>query len=158
MYRFSLVVSRSLLVLAGAALLAMTLLVVANIVLRQVSASFGGTTEVVGWLTAAVVSLSLAHAQSKKAHIELDLVVARLPRRLQTGVQALVLLASLAFFAMVAYQLWHYGLLAMQRDTVSQSLRLAIYPIIYLVAFGFSAFCLVLLTDLMACLTRRVRT
>ncbi|MFQ3789604.1 TRAP transporter small permease [Halomonas sp. A29] len=154
MNRFSLLVSRLLLALAGGALLAMMLLVVANIVMRQVASSFGGTTEVVGWLTAVVVALSLAYAQATKAHIDLDMLVARLPQRLQHGIQALVLLVSLLFFAMVAFKLWQYGLLAMQRGTVSQSLRLAIYPIIYLVAFGFTAFCLVLLVDVLECLKK----
>lgn len=154
MNRFSLLVSRLLLALAGGALLAMMLLVVTNIVMRQVASSFGGTTEVVGWLTAVVVALSLAYAQATKAHIELDMLVVHLPQRLQHGVQALVLLASLLFFAMVAFKLWQYGLLAMQRGTLSQSLRLVVYPIIYLVAFGFTAFCLVLLVDVLECLKR----
>ncbi|PAU74785.1 TRAP transporter small permease [Halomonas salipaludis] len=154
MNRLSLLVSRLLLALAGTALLAMMLLVVTNIVMRQFASSFGGTTEVVGWLTAVVVALSLAYAQATKAHIELDMLVARMPRGLQRLIQALVALTSLLFFAMVAFKLWEYGILAMQRGTVSQSLRLAIYPIIYMVAFGFTAFCLVLLVDVLECLTR----
>lgn len=154
MNRFSLFVSRLLLVLAGTALLAMMLLVVTNIAMRQFASSFGGTTEVVGWLTAVVVSFSLAYAQATKAHIELDMLVARMPQGLQRLVQTLVALASLLFFAMVAFKLWEYGILAMQRGTVSQSLRLVVYPIIYMVAFGFTAFCLVLLVDVLECLTR----
>ncbi len=154
MNRFSFLIGRLLLVLAGTALLAMMLLVVTNIVMRQVASSFGGTTEVVGWLTAVVVSFSLAYAQATKAHIELDMLVARMPQGVQRLVQTLVAVASLLFFAMVAFKLWEYGILAMQRGTVSQSLRLVIYPIIYMVAFGFTAFCLVLLVDVLECLTR----
>ncbi|WP_010627606.1 TRAP transporter small permease [Halomonas sp. KM-1] len=154
MNRFSFLIGRLLLVLAGTALLAMMLLVVTNIVMRQVASSFGGTTEVVGWLTAVVVSFSLAYAQATKAHIELDMLVARMPQGVQRLVQTLVAVASLLFFAMVAFKLWEYGILAMQRGTVSQSLRLVIYPIIYMVALGFTAFCLVLLVDVLECLTR----
>lgn len=154
MNRFTLLLSRLLLALAGGALLATVFLVVANIIMRQFASSFGGTTEVVGWLTAVVVAFSLAYAQATKAHIELDMLVARMPQRLQRFVQTLVAVASLLFFAMVAFKLWEYGILAMQRGTVSQSLRLAIYPIIYMVAFGFTAFCLVLLVDVLECLAR----
>lgn len=154
MNRFTLLISRLLLALAGMSLLAMMLLVVSNIIMRQVASSFGGTTEVVGWLTAVVVSSSLAYAQLTKAHIELDMLVARLPQRLQRLIQLLVAVVSLLFFTMVALKLWEYGTFAMQRGTLSQSLRLAIYPIIYLVAFGFTAFCLVLLMDVRACLTQ----
>lgn len=154
MNRFTLLLSRLLLALAGGALLATVFLVVANIIMRQLASSFGGTTEVVGWLTAVVVAFSLAYAQATKAHIELDMLVARMPQGLQRFVQTLVAVASLLFFAMVAFKLWEYGILAMQRGTVSQSLRLVIYPIIYMVAFGFTAFCLVLLVDVLECLTR----
>ncbi|MFC0267209.1 TRAP transporter small permease [Kushneria aurantia] len=140
-------VSLALLYLAGAALLAMVFLVVGNIIMRQVSSSFGGTTEVVGWLTAVVVALSLAYSQRVKAHVELDLLVAHLPLRLQAVMSLLVALGSCLFFTMVAWKLWEYGLNAMQRGTLSQTLRVAIYPFVYLVALGFSAFCLVLLGD-----------
>lgn len=79
MNKFNWVISRLLLYVAGSALLMMVFLVVGNIVMRQVSSSFGGTTEMVGWLTAVVVSLSLAYSQLTKAHIELDLLVEHLP-------------------------------------------------------------------------------
>jgi len=70
MNKFNWVISRLLLYVAGSALLMMVFLVVGNIVMRQISSSFGGTTEMVGWLTAVVVSLSLAYSQLTKAHIE----------------------------------------------------------------------------------------
>lgn len=158
MNRFTRQLSQLLLVLAGMGLLGTVFLVVANILMRQFASSFGGTTEVVGWLTAVVVSSSLAYAQLTKAHIELDMLVARLPQRLQRLIQLLVAVASLLFFTMVAFKLWEYGTFAMQRGTLSQSLRLVIYPIIYLVAFGFTAFCLVLLLDVRECLTQRRET
>lgn len=158
MHRLNLLISRGLLGIAGVALLAMVFLVVGNIVMRQVASSFGGATEIVGWLTAVVVSLSLAYAQMNKAHVELDILVARLPMRLQALLQALVALVSLLFFAMVAIKLWEYGYSAMQRGMVSQTLRLVLYPMIYVVALGFSAFCLVLFTDCLGALKRLVMT
>lgn len=156
MQRLNLMISRGLLAVAGVALLAMVVLVATNIVMRQVAASFGGTSEIVGWLTAVVVAFSLAHAQLNKAHVELDILVARFPARLQALLQALVAAISLLFFAMVALKLWGYGYSAMQRDMVSQTLRMALHPVIYLVALGFSAFCLVLLADVFASLKRVV--
>lgn len=156
MHRLNLLISRGLLGIAGIALLAMVFLVTANIVMRQVASSFGGTSEIVGWLTAVVVSLSLAYAQLNKAHVELDILVARLPERLQALIQALVAVVSLLFFSMVAIKLWEYGYSAMQRGMVSQTLRMSLYPVIYMVALGFSAFCLVLLADCLGNLRRVV--
>ncbi len=156
MHRCNLLISRALLFVAGLALLAMVALVAANVVMRQVAASFGGTSEIVGWLTAVVVAFSLAYAQLNKAHVELDILVARFPGLLQALLQALVALASLLFFTMVAIKLWEYGYGAMQRGMVSQTLRLLLHPMIYLVALGFSAFCLVLLADVLGSLKRVV--
>ncbi|MBB3139601.1 TRAP transporter small permease [Halomonas organivorans] len=156
MYRCNLLISRVLLLGAGLALLAIVALVAINIVMRQVTSSFGGTTEVVGWLTAVVVAFSLAHAQLNKAHVELDILVARFPVRFQAVLQALVASVSLLFFSMVAIKLWEYGYGAMQRGMTSQTLRLLLYPMIYLVALGFSAFCLALLMDVFDSLKRVV--
>ncbi|CAM4057163.1 TRAP transporter small permease [Vreelandella rituensis] len=156
MYKLNLLISRGLLGIAGLALLAIVLLVTANILMRQLASSYGGTTEIVGWLTAVVVSLSLAYAQLNKAHVELDILVAHFPDRLQALLETLVAIASLLFFAMVAVKLWEYGYGVMQRGMVSQTLRIAIYPMIYVVALGFSAFCLVLLTDVFGSMKRLV--
>ncbi|MFG6667867.1 TRAP transporter small permease [Halomonas sp. HNIBRBA4712] len=143
-------VSLLLLYIAGAALLMMVFIVVGNIVMRQVSASFGGTTEVVGWLTAIVVALSLGYSQQVKAHVELDLLVAHFPLRVQATLTLMVALVSFLFFTVVAWKLWEYGVNAMQRGSLSQTLRVAIYPFVYLVALGFSAFCLVLFADVIS--------
>lgn len=156
MYKLNLLVSRGLLGIAGVALLAMVCLVTGNIVMRQVASSYGGTSEIVGWLTAVVVSLSLGYAQLNKAHVELDILVAHFPDRLQAFIQTLVAAASLLFFAMVAFKLWEYGYGVMQRGMVSQTLRIVIYPMIYVVALGFSAFCLVLLADVFSSVKRLV--
>lgn len=156
MHRLNLLISRVLLGIAGVALLAIVFLVAGNIVMRQVASSFGGTPELVGWLTAVVVALSLAHSQLLKVHVELDILVGRFPVRLQHLIQALVAALSLLFFSMVAWKLWQYGYVAMQRGTLSQTLRLAFYPVVYLVALGFSAFCLVLLADFLGSLKKVV--
>ncbi|WP_027966390.1 TRAP transporter small permease [Halomonas halocynthiae] len=156
MNKINRLISLLLLYMAGAALLMMVFIVVGNIIVRQVSSSFGGTTEVVGWLTAVVVALSLAYSQRAKAHVELDLLVTHFPVRIQTCLISLVALASFLFFSMVAWKLWEYGFNAMQRGSLSQTLRVAIYPFVYLVALGFSAFCLVLFTDFISSLKKVV--
>ena len=157
MYKLNLLISRGLLGIAGVALLAIVLLVAANIVMRQLASSYGGTSEIVGWLTAVVVSLSLGYSQLNKAHVELDILVGRFPERLQAAIQALVSVVSLLFFTMVAFRLWEYGHGVMERGVVSQTLRVVIYPVIYVVSLGFSAFCLALLADVFSSFNKLVK-
>lgn len=140
-------ISHLLLAIAGAALVSIVLLVFINIVLRQFHASFGGVPEIVGWLTAVVISFSLAYAQQSKAHIDLDLLVNALPGIVQRLLAVVVALASLLFFAMVAWQLFAYAESIMSRGALSQTLNFAYYPFVYAVAIGMGAFCLVLLSD-----------
>ncbi|MCG7602233.1 TRAP transporter small permease [Halomonas sp. McH1-25] len=141
-------VNKLLLGIAGLSLLLIVVVVTTNIVLRQVASSFGGVTEIVGWLTAVIVALSLAYSQQTKAHVELDLLVGAFPEKAQEVIQVLLTVVSLLFFTLVAWRLWEYGYAAMTRESLSQTLRVAYFPVVYLVALGFTAFCLVLLVDL----------
>lgn len=145
--KFNDLISRALAALAGLALVSMVLLVFINIVMRQFDASMGGVPEVVGWLTAVVISFSLAYAQQTKAHIDLDILVNFFPDWLQRILGALVALLSLLFFLMVAWELFKYGHSMLERGALSQTLRFAYYPFIYAVALGMAAFCSVLFAD-----------
>lgn len=141
------VISRLLMGIAGAALLAIVMLVTANIIMRQVAEPFGGTSEVVGWLTAIVASLSLAYSQHTKAHVELDIIVSRFPMRVQSVIEIAVAFISLLFFIIVAWRVLEYGENIMSRGSVSQTLRVAYYPFVYIVGIGFAGFCIALASD-----------
>ncbi|MCH8531805.1 MAG: TRAP transporter small permease [Saccharospirillum sp.] len=145
--RINQIICRGLLFFAGLALVSMVLLVFVNIVLRQFEASLTGVPEIVGWLTAVIIGFSLAHAQRTGAHIDLDVATNHLPMRVQQLLLLLVSLLSLAFFTMVSWKLYEYGMAIGRRGAVSQTLRFAYHPFILAVALGMAAFCLVLLND-----------
>lgn len=145
--KFNDLISRTLAAFAGLALVSMVVLVFTNIVMRQFDASMGGVPEMVGWLTAVVISFSLAYAQQTRAHIDLDILVSFFPGWLQRVLGAVAALLSLLFFMMVAWELFKYGQNMMNRGALSQTLRFAYYPFVYAVALGMAAFCSVLLGD-----------
>lgn len=145
--KFNNLISRTLAAIAGVALVSLVALVFTNVVMRLFDASMGGVPEMVGWLTAVVISFSLAYSQQTKAHIDLDILVSFFPGWLQRVLGAMAALLSLLFFLMVAWELFKYGQNMMDRGAVSQTLRFAYYPFIYAVALGMAAFCSVLLSD-----------
>lgn len=141
-------VVRLLASLAGVTLLAMLALTVVNIAMRALATAFYGTFELVGLLAAVVVGLSLGVAQRERAHVSIDLVMSRVPVRLQLVVGAVVTLASAALFVVVAHQLWLYGLNLRDSGTLSETMRLEFWPVPLVVAVGAAGLVLALLADL----------
>lgn len=139
---------RLLAFVAGAALLAMLALTVLNIALRAFATPFYGTFEVVGLLAAVVSGLALGVAQRERAHVAIDLVMSRAPTRLQLVVGAAVTLASVALFAMLAQQMWLYGMNFKEVGARSETLRLEFWPVPLVVAVGAAGLVLALIADL----------
>lgn len=91
--------SRACALLGGLCLITIIVLTVAEIVFRQLTGrSVGPVHEVSGYLFAAAMSLSLAYAFEKRAHIRIDIVYSALPGKLRSFADLLAL-AALAFFA-----------------------------------------------------------
>lgn len=69
--------NRAIAIIVGVGLLAMAAFVVADIALRQVHASFGGSEELAGYAMALVSSWGMAYALLELGHIRIDLVRSR---------------------------------------------------------------------------------
>ncbi|GAB4260410.1 MAG: hypothetical protein Kow00122_17520 [Thermoleophilia bacterium] len=132
---------------AGVTLVGMMLLTVANMVLRQVAVPFGATAEVVGWLSALTTALALSYSQVKKAHIAIEMVTDRLPPGARAALVGVMRLVSLALFVLMTWQLAGYATNIRRLGTLSETLRISYYPLVYLVALGVAAFCLRLLVE-----------
>jgi TRAP-type C4-dicarboxylate transport system permease small subunit len=131
---------------AGFFLVATMVLIVVNILMRAIfKMPVFGAFEYVGLLTALVTGLALAYCGVQNAHIDISLVVERLPSRLQAVLSALINVISMCFLAVCA---WYVGLYAgsmMESGLVSPTTQVPIYPFVYLIALGLLTYCLVLL-------------
>jgi TRAP-type C4-dicarboxylate transport system permease small subunit len=142
--------SRAIDGLAGLALGAVALLVTANILLRALlNRPIIGTYEMVGYLTAAAVGLSLAHCAVQNSHIAVDFLVGRLAQGRQRLVEGLTQLPVLVFLALTTYHLAGYAARVAASGEVSPTTQLAFYPFIYLVALGFLLLSLTVLVRLL---------
>jgi len=133
--------------IAGGALGAMMILTVVNIIMREVYVPFGGTTELVGFLAAAVAAFALGYTQINRGHVAIDLFVVRLPQRARMIIDAIVSFTSMALFGIIAWQVaelagrfWRIGVL-------SETLRISLFPLAYAVAAGCVLLSLALLVD-----------
>jgi TRAP-type C4-dicarboxylate transport system permease small subunit len=140
-------VSRGFNALAGAAVVVMMLLTCADVFLRLFRHPVPGTYELVGFLGTVVIAFSMAYTSLERGHIAVEILVEKLPRRMQTGVEAAVALIGAALFALVAWQSMAYAADLRQSGEVSVTLAMPIYPFIYGVAAGSGLLTLVLLSE-----------
>jgi TRAP-type C4-dicarboxylate transport system permease small subunit len=116
--------------LAGASLLAMTLLGALDIIgTKFFSRPIPGAYEATEALLVLTVFLALAHAQASGQHIAVDLVVERLggaPRRVM---RVLALALTLGVFAIIAWRGWVLGLGSLAiREYASGIIPFPVYP------------------------------
>ena len=145
--------------IAQGAVMAMMLLVVANIIWRvvpEIGRPIFGTYDVVGFIGATLVAFAIAYCAVQGGHISVELVVARFPQRVQGIIGSITGFLSLGIFAVITWQcvvlandMWRVG-------EVSMSALLPFYPYIYGVAFGCALLCLVILVDLGKSLAKAV--
>lgn len=148
-------VSRGFNVVAGAAVILMMVLTCADVVLRLLRHPIPGTYEIVGFLGTVIVSFSLAFTSLEKGHIAVEILVEKLPRRMQVGIEAVTSLIGAVLFGLITWQSMVYATDLWQSGEVSVTLTMPIYPFIYGIAAGSGLLCLALLSE---CLRSAVRT
>ncbi|MCL6446861.1 MAG: TRAP transporter small permease [Armatimonadetes bacterium] len=148
MARFVTKISQILDRIAGWALVATMVLVVGNIILRLFKRPIEGTYEWVGFLTTLVIGLAVAYCAVSNGHIAITFLTERLSPRVQAGIDLAVGLVSLGFLLLVSWQLTGYAASMIQSGEVAPTTNVPFYPFIYLAAFGFLVYCLVILVDL----------
>jgi TRAP-type C4-dicarboxylate transport system permease small subunit len=134
-------------VIAGILLVAIMTLIVVNIVLRQVASPYGGTAEVVGYLTAMCAGFSLLYSQKKRAHIAIDIFTTKMAKRPRAALTAVMNLIAVAVFSMATWQIAARAMTMQKNGTLSDTLQIAYYPFIWVIAICFGLFTLRVLMD-----------
>lgn len=98
--------NRGVAVLTGLGLLGCAGFVLADILLRQVGASFGGTEEIAGYAMAIASSWGMAYALLELGHVRIDVLRVRLapPGRVLFDLASLLILA--AVISLIAVKCW----------------------------------------------------
>jgi TRAP-type C4-dicarboxylate transport system permease small subunit len=144
----------------GAALMlgAMMLFSVVDMVARGFGVTIAGSYEVIGWMSAAAMALALGTVQRHKGHVAMELFVVKLGSRNRALVEAAMALMSLALFAVTAFYVMRYGRTLHETGSMSETLRVIVYPWVYVVGLGCSGLTLALLVDLLRSLAALATT
>lgn len=138
---------RYLLVVAGLALAAMTLLTIGNIGFRLLWAPIKGAVELTGFLGAIAAAFALGTTQLQGGHTSVDILILKYP---QWGQRLLPVVSSLlgaGFFSLAGWQLIRWGSTLQRTGEVTETLRIIYYPFVYAVALGCFGMVLALLVQ-----------
>ena len=147
--RLSALLRKILMVAGGVALLALTFLATLNVTLRIFKTPVSGTYEIVSFLGAIVTAGALGYTQKRKDHIVVDILSGKFPapvKRVLDGVSFAILLV---LFSIVSWQTFVYGKRLLQTGELSETLKIAYHPFVFLTALGFAALALTLFLDLL---------
>jgi TRAP-type C4-dicarboxylate transport system permease small subunit len=135
--------------ISGVCMVAVMLLAVINILMRSLfHLPVLGTYEFVGFLTAALIGLALANCAVHNGHIAISIVMEKLKSRYQAVVEAFINIISLLFWSFSVWYTIKYAISLNARGVVSPTTQIPFYPVIYIIAFGLLALCLVILVGL----------
>ncbi|WP_227270732.1 TRAP transporter small permease subunit [Roseobacter weihaiensis] len=98
--------NRGIAMIVGLGLLGMAAFVVADIALRQVHASFGGSEELAGYAMALVSSWGMAYALMELGHIRIDLLRSRTQDTLRALFDVFSMIVMSAVVVTVAIKCW----------------------------------------------------
>ncbi len=144
---------------AGGLLVAMMLLTVANMILRALPgySPFVGTVEVVCFLAALVAAFALGYTQIHRGHTRVDILVLRFPPRVQSIIDSIMFFIGMVLFGVATWQIVKLATRYWGLGSVSETLHIIFFPLIYAVALGCALLCLVLLLDFLKSLAQVVK-
>ena len=140
--------SDGLRIIGLACLVGMMMLTVADVIGRKFGHPIFGSVELVGFMATLAVAFALPYTHQVRAHIGVEVLVQMLSPKTQTIIELCTHIVSLVLFVIVAWQMFLYADTIQKSGTVSMSLQLPEYIIIYAVAWCFLVFSLVILKDI----------
>ena len=147
--RISELLRRVLMIAGGVSLLALTLLATMNVALRIFHVPVGGTYEVVSFLGAIVTAGALGYTQKRKDHIVVDILSDKFPATVKRVLDRVSYVLLLAFFSIVSWQTFVFARRLMSTGEMSETLKIAYYPFVFLVSAGFAVLALTIFLDLL---------
>ncbi len=135
-------------VLGAICLVGMMALTCADVVGRYFDRPIFGSVEIVGFLATLTVALALPFTHQEKGHIGVEILVRLFSSKTQAVIELITSLASLALFAIVTWRMALYARTMQESGEVSMNLQFPEAVIIYITAFCFLIFTLMILQDI----------
>jgi TRAP-type C4-dicarboxylate transport system permease small subunit len=153
-YRFISPVSKVLVGIGSAALAAMMFLTAADVTLRYVfNKPIMGAFDLTVYMMVILFAFALPYCAVKKGHISVDLLIGRLPQKVQTIINTITAPLGLGLFVLIAWQAIVYMLIQKETNIASTVLNIPRYPFVGLLFIGVACLSVVLLADFLKTLS-----
>ena len=124
------------------------LLTVADVIMRKaLSKPIVGGYEIIQYLLLVSVFASFAYCQTLRGHIQVTMILRLLPKRAVFVISTITGLLTTAVMALVGYAAAQQAIYVMRRGFVSDTLKFATYPFIWIECICMVIFALVCLVD-----------
>ena len=147
--RFNSALNRSLAFMAACCLLVMMFVTVGEMVLRVFGNPMAGIVEIVGWLAAATTAFALGYTQLYKGHVAISLLTDKFSPRVQAILGVVVNLTSTVLFGATAWYLFKYAGSLREAGSLSETMKVIVYPWVYIVSLGCLGLALAVFVDLL---------
>lgn len=141
-------VSGVLKTIGAACLVGMTFLTCADVVGRAFRHPIFGSVEIVGFMATLAVAMALPYTQKMKGHVGVEILVRLFSEKTQAVIDLCTHMLSLGLFGLATWRMTLYSKTMKDSGEVSISLELPEYMIIYVTAFCFLVFTLMILQDI----------
>lgn len=130
-------ISRVLGDIGVAVMVFVTLLVVVDVCARRIfNSPIGGTHELSGFAFSIIVFLPLAWCAMNDSHVELNIVVNRLPKTARLIIEVIMMFITTAILGLMSSQILVHGTSLQAAKAETAILGIPFYPFLYLASFG----------------------
>jgi len=136
-------------ILAGVCFFSVMVLVLANIIMRNLFVRpIMGTVEIVGLLIATGLGLALANCEMADGNIGMDLELNFLSQRTKKVIETVTCLISLSFWVIVVWRIFVFANTSYVNGRVTSTASIPVYPFIFILGFNMLCLCAVLVYKL----------
>lgn len=123
--------------IAGVTLIIMFFVTLAEVIMRFLWRSIPGTLELISLLGGIVVGLAVPYTSQMRGHINVDVLLSKLPETQRNVMEATTRLFVMVFFIFIGWSLISMGLEYHAAKEVSPTMKLPLYPVIFTLAGAF---------------------
>jgi len=124
----------------AAAITAMMVLTVVDVIGRFFKHPIFGSDELIAFLAAIIVAAALPYTHKMDGHVGVEILVRLLSKKKQIIIEIITHTLSLALFSLITWQMFLYAQELKKTGEVSMNLQFQIHYIAYLIAFGLLVF------------------
>lgn len=154
MLRFVRLLTNCMMIIAGVILVFMAGLTLVDVIMRYFGKPIVGAYELVSFLGVAAVAFSLPRASMMGAHVYVDLLVDKLPQGSRRVIQVFTRFLVFVLFLIASWYFFHIGMDLIATKTVTMSLKVPFYPVVFALAAGCLAQCLVSIYEIVNAMRR----